>query len=288
MKDERGVKSPRVPNGRSPCNGTLEPSVSATSLLPRIGGLRAKTQSPGSHGKLRERCTRRRSITVRNIPTVVESRMRVKICGIRSLDEAEGVIEAGADALGFHIELEHSLCPLPAATASAIISKLPPFISSVVVTSETDPKKLVRIMKSTGATTLQLHKEVSPEMVNAVKTVFFNTKIYVAISVTGDESIALAKTFEDSADTVILDSMNQETGARGGTGKTHDWTISRKIVESTLFPIILAGGLNRDNVADAIKAVRPYAVDVNSGVSNPRGTKDFSKVKAFVERAKSA
>jgi phosphoribosylanthranilate isomerase len=143
-------------------------------------------------------------------------------------------------------------------------------------------------MKSTGATTLQLHKEVSPEMVNAVKTVFFNTKIYVAISVTGDESIALAKTFEDSADTVILDSMNQETGARGGTGKTHDWTISRKIVESTLFPIILAGGLNRDNVADAIKAVRPYAVDVNSGVSNPRGTKDFLKVKAFVERAKSA
>jgi len=214
--------------------------------------------------------------------------MRVKICGIRSIDEAKGVIEAGADALGFHIELEQSRCPVAAATASGIISKLPPFISSVVVTSETDPKKLVRIMESTGATTLQLHKEVSPEMVNAVKTVFFSTKIYVAISVTGAESIAIAKTFEDSADTVILDTMNQETGARGGTGKTHDWTISKKIVESTLFPVILAGGLNRDNVADAIKAVRPYAVDVNSGVSNPGGTKDFSKVKAFVERAKSA
>src|SRR5499426_2720164 len=115
--------------------------------------------------------------------------MRVKICGIRSLDEAEGVIEAGADALGFHIELEHSRCPVPAATASAIISKLPPFISSVVVTSETDPKKLLRIMKSTGATTLQLHKEVSPEMVNSVQTFLFNTKIYVAVSVISDESI---------------------------------------------------------------------------------------------------
>src|SRR5262247_480852 len=126
--------------------------------------------------------------------------MRVKICGIRSLDEAKEVIEAGADALGFHIELEQSRCPVAAATASGIISTLPPFISSVVVTSETDPKKLLRIMKSTGATTLQLHKEVSPETVSAVKTVFFITKIYVAISVTGDESIAIAKNFERSAD----------------------------------------------------------------------------------------
>jgi phosphoribosylanthranilate isomerase len=213
--------------------------------------------------------------------------MRVKICGIRSLDEANEVIEAGADALGFHVELDHSRCPVAAATASGIISKLPPFISSVVVTSETDPKKLLLIMKSTGATTLQLHKEVSPEAVNAVKSVFFNTKIYVAISVTSDESIAIAKNFENSADTVILDSVNKETGARGGTGKTHDWSISKKIVESTSLQVILAGGLNPGNVVDAIKAVRPYAVDVNSGVSNPDGTKDFLRVKGFVERAKS-
>src|SRR5262249_51762029 len=206
----------------------------------------------------------------------------------RSLDEARGVIEAGADALGFHIELEHSRCPVAAANAWAIISKLPPFISSVVVTSETDPKKLLRIMKVTGATTLQLHKELSAEIVNGIKAVFFNTKMYVAISVISDESIAIAKKLEDAADTVILDSMNKETGARGGTGKTHDWSISRKIVESTSFPVILAGGLNSGNVADAIKAVRPYAVDVNSGVSNPDGTKNFLKVKAFVDQAKSA
>jgi phosphoribosylanthranilate isomerase len=218
----------------------------------------------------------------------VEWRMRVKICGVRTLDEAEGVIEAGADALGFHIELEHSRCPVAAATAGAIISALPPFISSVVVTSETDPKNLLRIMKSTGATTLQLHKEVSPETVRAMKTASSNTKMYVAIWVTSDESIAIAKSFEGSADTVILDTMNKETGARGGTGKTHDWNISKKIVRSTSLPVILAGGLNPGNVAEAIKAVRPYAVDVNSGVSNPDGTKDFSKVKAFVERAKSA
>ena len=219
---------------------------------------------------------------------LVELSMRVKICGIRSLDEANGVIEAGADALGFHIELEHSHCPVAAETASGIISKLPPFISSVVVTSESDPKKLLDIMKCTGATTLQLHKGVSPKTVNAVRTVLLNTKIYVAISIISGESIAIAKKFENSADTVILDSINTETGARGGTGKTHDWSISKKIVESTSLPVILAGGLNPGNVVDAIKAVRPYAVDVNSGVSNPDGTKDFLRVKGFVERAKSA
>jgi phosphoribosylanthranilate isomerase len=214
--------------------------------------------------------------------------MRVKICGIRSLDEAKKVIEAGADALGFHIELENSRCPVAAATASAMISKLPPFISSVVVTSETDPNKLIRIMESTGATTLQLHKEVSPATVDAVKTVSFNTKIYVAVWVMGDESVAIAKKFEQSADTVILDSVNKETGVRGGTGKTHDWGISRKIVESTPLPVILAGGLNPGNVVEAIETVRPYAVDVNSGVANADGTKDFLRVKEFVDRAKSA
>jgi len=214
--------------------------------------------------------------------------MRVKICGVRSFDEANGIIEAGADALGFHMDLEHSRCLLTAATANAIISKLPPFISSVVVTSQTNPKELLRIVKSTGATTLQLHNELLPEKLNDIKKFFFETKIYVAISVTSDESIAVARSFEGFADTVILDSVNKETGARGGTGRTHDWSISKKIVESTSVRVILAGGLNPRNVAGAIQAVRPYAVDVNSGVSNPDGTKDSLKVKAFVEQAKAA
>src|SRR5262249_57602880 len=134
--------------------------------------------------------------------------------------------------VGCHREREDWRCLVAVGTASGVISKLPPFIAGVVVTSETDPKALLRIMQATGATTLQLHKEVSPETVNAVKTVLFNTKIYVAVSVISDDSIAIAKNFENSADTVILDSVNKETGARGGTGKTHDWSISKKIVES--------------------------------------------------------
>lgn len=204
------------------------------------------------------------------------------------MEEARAAIAAGADALGFHVELEHSKCPIGAATASAIISKLPPFIGSVVVTTETEPKALIRIAKATWATTLQLHGEVAPDSVRAVKAVLPYLKVYVVVHVADADALEKARKFEDAADAIILDSADPVTGARGGTGRTHDWSISRKIVESTVLPVILAGGLNPDNVAEAVATVHPYAVDVNSGVSNPDGTKDIEKVKLFVERAKSA
>lgn len=214
--------------------------------------------------------------------------IRVKICGIRSLEEARSVLDRGADALGFHVDLEHAKCPIGAATAEAIIAKLPPFISSVVVTSKTEPKELLRIAKATGANTLQLHGDASPDTIRAVKAVFFNMKVCAAVHVAGDEALEKVKEFEDAADAVILDSKAEDSGARGGTGKTHDWSMSRRIVEMTSMPVILAGGLAPENVAQAIQTVHPYAVDVNSGVSNPDGTKDLEKVRLFIERAKSA
>ena len=213
--------------------------------------------------------------------------MRVKICGIQTLDEAMAVIDAGADALGFHVELEHAKNPIGSATLNAIISRLPPFVSTVVVTTETDPKKLSRIARATGANTLQLHGDIEPDAVRAVKALMFYLKIYVAVHA-GSDAYEKAKSFGDSADAILLDSPKSETGARGGSGKTHDWTASREIVDSLSLPVILAGGLNPENIADAIRAVQPYAVDVNSGVSNPDGTKDLERVRLFIEAAKSA
>src|SRR3989344_1587648 len=113
--------------------------------------------------------------------------IRIKICGIRSIEEAQGVVACGADALGFHVDLEHSKCPVGAATAAAIIAKLPPFIASVVVTTKTDPKELLRIMRATGANTLQLHGDASSDVVRAVKAVFFNVKVYAVVHVAGEE-----------------------------------------------------------------------------------------------------
>jgi len=211
--------------------------------------------------------------------------MRVKICGISTLEEAQSVIAAGADALGFHVELEHAKRPIGVATAAAIIQQLPPYVSSVIVTTETDPKKLIRLLKATHANTLQLQGEVSADTIAAVKAVFSNVKVYPVVHVFGSDAIEHAKKFGD-ADAIIVDSADRETGARGGTGKTHDWNISKKIIATSKIPVILAGGLNPENVEEAIYKVQPYAVDVESGVTNPDGTKDLTKVKQFIERAK--
>ncbi len=210
---------------------------------------------------------------------------RVKICGIKTLNDAKAVVDAGADALGFLVDIKGAKNSVGSATAAAIIAQLPPFVSSVAVTTETDAKAILRIVRNARANTIQLQGKVTPDTVRAVK-VFF-VKVYVAIHVTDENAIEDAKKFEDAADAIILDSTDK-TGALGGTGKTHDWSISKKIVESVSIPVILAGGLTPDNVAEAIQKVRPYAVDVQSGVSNPDGSKDIEKVRAFIQSARAA
>ncbi|MBI5456891.1 phosphoribosylanthranilate isomerase [Candidatus Kaiserbacteria bacterium] len=211
--------------------------------------------------------------------------VRVKICGIRNIDEAKAVVDAGADALGFLVDITGAKNSVGSATAAAIISHLPPFVSSVAVTTETDAKKILHVIKTARATTIQLQGKVTPDTARAAR-VFF-VKVYVAIHVSDESALEEAKKFEDAADAIILDSTDK-SGALGGTGKAHDWDISRRIVESVSIPVILAGGLNPENVAEAIQKVRPYAVDVQSGVSNRDGSKNIEKVRLFIERAKAA
>jgi len=208
---------------------------------------------------------------------------RVKICGIKTLSDAKAVVDAGADAVGFLVDINGAKNSVGSATAAAIIAQLPPFVSSVAVTTETDAKKILHVIKTARATTIQLQGKVTADTVRAVK-VFF-VKVYVAIHVTDENAIEEAKKFDDAADAIILDSTDK-SGALGGTGKTHDWDISRRIVDSVSIPVILAGGLTPDNVAEAVKKVRPYAVDVQSGVSNTDGSKNIEKVKRFIEQAK--
>ena len=210
--------------------------------------------------------------------------VRVKICGITDIETARAVASLGADMLGFHVELQHSRNPLTRDMASEIISHLPPDCSAVLVTSATDPEKITELVRKTGVTAVQLHGDIG-EM-NKLKSELPNIKLYKVVNVFDESAIEEAKGYEGVADALVLDSAIKETGQRGGTGKTHDWNISREIVESTSLPIILAGGLNPDNVAEAVKKVNPYGVDVNSGVSNPDGTKNLEKVRLFVEGAK--
>jgi phosphoribosylanthranilate isomerase len=208
----------------------------------------------------------------------------VKICGITNLETARTVLAQGTDMLGFHIELNHGRNPVAPERAAEIISQLPESCTPVLVTSIIDPGKIIELAKKTGVRAVQFHGDAL-EM-RKIKSELPQLKLFKVVSVFDKSAVEEAKQFEGVANALVLDSAIRENGQKGGTGKTHDWNISRKIVESISLPVILAGGLNPENVAEAIQTVRPYGVDVNSGVSNSDGTKDLEKVKLFVGRAK--
>lgn len=206
----------------------------------------------------------------------------VKICGITDIATASAALACGADMLGFHVELNHARNPVAPATVDKIVSQLPETCTPVLVTSVTEPERIIELVVKTGAKAVQLHTDRAG--MRAIKAKLPHLKLFKVINVFDESAIEEAKGYEGVADALVLDSGIKANGQQGGTGKTHDWNISRRIVESTSLPVILAGGLNPENVAEAVKTVRPYGVDVNSGVSNTDGTKNFGNVKLFVER----
>lgn len=224
-------------------------------------------------------------------------KVRVKICGIRSLGDAILCIESGADALGFVTEY-----PIPVPwnlereKTREIISMLPPFVSSTVVTSGS-LGKILEIARVTAPDAIQLHGE--EKLADIEKTVEKladdGIKVIKALSIDVDSEMAhfeipdpveAARSLQDSGiHAIVLDSRTKSMPA--GTGLTLSWKIAQEIREQTSLPIILAGGLNQGNVRDAIRAVRPYALDVITGVETHPGKKDPDKVRTFIEVAKS-
>lgn len=215
--------------------------------------------------------------------------VRVKICGISNVKDALDAIGYGADAVGFLVGQVHFSTGvfLTPQQAAAIVTQLPPFCSSVLVTHLSRPEDVVSAARIAKVNTIQLHGDTEAREAIQIKQQLPYAKTYKVVHVFDESAIAEAQKYARAVDGIVLDTALKETGQIGGTGKTHDWAISRRVAESVPIPVILAGGLNPDNVAEAIKTVRPYAVDVNSGVSNPTGGKDPRKVKAFIECAKS-
>ena len=215
--------------------------------------------------------------------------MRAKICGINTWENAEIALSCGADALGFLVGITHlAEDKIEVEDAKKIIDRLPPFVSTVAVTHLTDPKKSVEMCRYLGVTTLQIHDYIKPEEVAFCARELPGTKIIKAVHVIDNDkagTIEMAHSFEKVADALLLDSRMAER--LGGTGRTHDWNISREIVEEMSLPVMLAGGLTDQNVYEAVRRVRPYAVDVNSGVE-VNGDKDPDKVRGFIENAKRA
>lgn len=210
---------------------------------------------------------------------------RVKICGIRNLDEARLAVSSGADALGFLCGLGYRTeDELDLKTAQHMMSNSPPFVSTVLVTHRTDPDWVVRACRQTGCDTVQLHGDFALEQIPELRTMIPGVRIIKAVSVVDAGAITLATSAAEQADAILLDSR---TATRiGGTGRTHDWTISARIAKAVSKPVILAGGLNPENVVKAIQTVQPFAVDVNTGVEFPDGSKSPRKVGDFIRLAK--
>ena len=212
--------------------------------------------------------------------------VRVQIAGVSALDEASAAEKAGADALGFTVRLPSGVHDgLTEAKARGIIAALPPFVASVAITYLDNAREAAELCRYLGVHALQLHGDFPVRELPMLRAALPHLKIIRAVHVTGTEALATARALERRVDAIILDTYDPLSGRGGATGKTHDWAISRQIVAAVRLPVMLAGGLTPDNVAEAIRAVRPWAVDVHTGVEDADGTRNLGKMRAFIERA---
>jgi phosphoribosylanthranilate isomerase len=204
--------------------------------------------------------------------------VRVKICGITNLDDALAAVDAGADALGFMF-YEKSSRKVSFKTAQQIVRQLPPFIAKVGVFANASEETVRRTVAECGLDTLQFHGEETPEFCQR----FSPLKVYKAFRIQSLESLQPLPAFK--TDAWLLDSF--VGGKIGGTGKQFNWDLA-VAAKKLGRPVILAGGLTPENVADAVRKVSPYAVDVSSGVESSPGKKDRRKLHGFISAAKAA
>ena len=206
-------------------------------------------------------------------------RTGIKFCGFTREEDAAAAVEAGADALGFnfygkskrHVRLDD---------AAEWIARLPADVSRVAVVVQPDEGLLRALQESGLFHALQFHGGESPDLCSR-----WGGEFYVKACPVSDEASALAAA-ADPAPCLLLDA--HAPGEFGGTGRTIDWSLAARVVRQAARPVVLSGGLHAGNVAEAVAAVRPVAVDTASGVESAPGIKDASKMKAFVAAVRAA
>lgn len=214
--------------------------------------------------------------------------IRVKICCISSHDEALLAIRHGASALGFVSSMPSGPGPIDEGLIADLAPRVPPGVATFLLTSRTDAAEIAGQQRRCRTNTLQLVDEVAPGTHAALRRALPGIGIVQVIHVAAADSIAEAVAAAATADAVLLDSGRPKAAIRelGGTGRVHDWEVSRAIVERVTVPVYLAGGLNAANVRAAIAAVRPFGVDVCSGVRT-NGNLDEAKLANFMAEANS-
>ncbi len=213
---------------------------------------------------------------------------RIKICCISSVPEAMLAIQHGANAIGLVGPMPSGPGPIAVDLIKEIAAAVPPGVSTFLLTSETTAKGIIKMYEKTHVQVLQLVDEVeNMEVYINVRKAIPHIKLVQVVHVTGPESLSEALIIAPFVDALLLDSGNPKLAVKelGGTGRVHDWEVSRAIVEETNIPVFLAGGLNPENVMEAIETVRPYGVDVCSGLRRD-GNLDEDLLIRFVSAVK--
>jgi len=210
------------------------------------------------------------------------TRPRVKICCISSIDEARIAIEYGASALGLVGHMPSGPGVIGDELINQIAKIVPPPISTFLLTSETKPQDIINNYRRVNTTTIQIVDELEKREYEMLRNELPNVKLVQVIHVIDDNSVKEAFEISKYVDAILLDSGNPNLSVKelGGTGRTHNWDLSRKIRNSISIPLFLAGGLNKDNVRQAIEAVQPFGLDLCSSVRTD-GKLDLQKLKDF-------
>jgi phosphoribosylanthranilate isomerase len=214
---------------------------------------------------------------------------RVKICCISSIAEAHIAIELGASALGLVSAMPSGPGVIGEDQIAEIAATIPPPIASFLLTSQQNVDAIVAQQRRCRTNCIQLCDTLTSGSLRDLKSALPGISIIQVIHVTGPQSVEEAVAVRPSVDAILLDSGNPSLAVKelGGTGRRHDWSLSRKIREQVSVPIFLAGGLNAENVGEAIRAVEPFGLDLCSGVRT-EGKLDREKLRSFFEAVRAA
>lgn len=209
----------------------------------------------------------------------MQRRTRVKVCGTTTIHDARAAIDCGVDALGF-IFVESSPRFISPEKAREIAVELPPFVHLVGVFLDQDPIEIKEITRFCNLTAIQLHGKETPEYCQTLRKAASPCALIKAFRVGSDSTADDFKQYGDCVDGYLLDTYVK--GQEGGTGEVFDWSVIESLKLDR--PFMLAGGLTPENVEAAVTSVRPYGIDVNSGVEKEPGVKDHKKLCTLIQR----
>lgn len=219
---------------------------------------------------------------------------KVKICGMRCAEDIDMAVRCGADAVGFITDVPvQTPRKVDSGTASCLMAHVPPFVDAVMVIMPENAVEALELIGKVRPDAIQIHNDLGIGDIGTIRDGLQGSrqriiKTFTVPADTGMNAQGIIGEIEALTDTGLIDAVlldSAKAGISGGTGLTHDWSVSREIVENTDIPIILAGGLKPENVRHAIDEVRPFAVDTASGVETD-GKKDPAKVCRFIKEAR--